>query len=317
MLEIQIKKGLVIVLILFLTMTNGSFTTAANSEADESIAHRNIKIIDPFTKDVVKIFSPTDYQIATDITRYKKDLEVWANQFSNGTKNSSGYRKSMILDKIDEKGKIIKGRPLITVNEERLVEQIIQHSFSGGEIELPLNYIQSDYSEKDIPSFNEVVLASYSTRFRAYNSGRSKNIELSAHAIDNVIVGNNDIFSFNSVVGPRDVASGYQMAPEIIRGKMVMGIGGGICQTSSTLFNAVDQLGLKIIERHNHSRDVGYVPEGRDATVSFGGLDFVFQNTTGIPFIVKTYYQKGVITIQIQTSKEYEQILKNELSYSK
>lgn len=299
----------IIPILIILLLSVNITTIQAEKEGDESMSSRTIKIIDPFTKDLIKTFTPSDYEIAIDITQYKKQVKVWVRDFSDG------YRKPMILDKIGENGELIKGRPLITVNEEELVERIVQHSLSGGEIELPLNYSQSDYSEKDLPYFNEVVLASYSTRFRAFNSGRSKNIELSANAINDVIVGNNDIFSFNSVVGPRDVASGYQMAPEIIKGKMVMGIGGGICQTSSTLFNAVDQLGLKIIERHNHSRDVGYVPEGRDATVSFGGLDFVFQNTIGVPFIVKTYYQKGAITIQIKTSKEYEQILKNELSH--
>ncbi|HWL13745.1 MAG TPA: VanW family protein, partial [Ureibacillus sp.] len=131
-------------------------------------------------------------------------------------------------------------------------------------------------------------------------------------AINNVIVGNNDIFSFNSVVGPRDVAAGYQMAPEIIHGKMVMGIGGGICQTSSTLFNAVDQLNVKIIERHKHSKDVGYVREGRDATVSFGGLDFKFHNSLGIPILVRTYYQRGAVTVQITTSREYYNFLRNQ-----
>ncbi|WP_240758257.1 VanW family protein [Lysinibacillus sp. SGAir0095] len=310
----ELKKVLFMTLIFFLSI-NAFHTNAQETIQSETPSQRTIKIIDPFTKEIVKNITPTDYDLIVDISQYKKELEKWVHQFVNGSVDSGGYRKSMILDKIDENGEIIKGRPLITVNEEELVELIIQHSFSGGEIELPLKYTKSDYSIKDIPYFNEVVLASYSTRFRAHNSGRSKNIELSAMAINNVIVGNNDIFSFNSVVGPRDVASGYQMAPEIIRGKMIMGIGGGICQTSSTLFNAVDQLDIKIIERHNHSRDVGYVPKGRDATVSFGGLDFVFQNTTGIPFIVKTYYQKGSITIQIKTSKEYEQILKNELSH--
>ena len=95
-----------------------------------------------------------------------------------------------------------------------------------------------------------------------------------------------------------------------------MGIGGGICQTSSTLFNAVDQLPIKIIERHHHSMDVGYVPKGRDATVSFGGLDFQFQNTTGIPFLIQAYYRPGAITVEIRTSKEYEELLKNELMES-
>ncbi|KGR74938.1 VanW family protein [Ureibacillus sinduriensis] len=307
------NQVLFIVLVLFLALNSTEIAAEEATEGD-SFAERTIAIIDPFTKEIVKKISPSDYELVADFSRFKNDVEKWVHQFANGTENSGGYLKPMILDKIGDHGEIIKGRPLIKVDEEGLVEQIIQHSFSGGEIELPLKYIQSDYSEKDIPYLNEVVLASYSTNFKAYKTGRSKNIELSALAIDNVIVGNNDIFSFNSVVGPRDVATGYQMAPEIIKGKMVMGIGGGICQTSSTLFNAVDKLDLNIIERHNHSKDVGYVPKGRDATVSFGGLDFKFQNTLGVPFLVKAYYQPGTITIQIKTSKEYEQILKNELS---
>ena len=309
----QIKKTVTIVLVLLLVMNfNALHLHAENSKENESVSEGTIEIIDPLTKNVVKTFTPTDYQIATNIVQYKKELEQWAHQFTHGSENSSGYTKPMILDRIDNKGKIIKGRPIITVNESKLVDEILQHSFSGGKIELPLIYIHSNYSERDIPYLKEVAIASFTTYFKAHKTGRSKNIELSTKAINNVIVGNNDIFSFNSVVGPRDVAAGYQMAPEIIHGKMVMGIGGGICQTSSTLFNAVDQLNIKIIERHKHSKDVGYVREGRDATVSFGGLDFKFQNSLGIPILVRTYYQKGAVTVQITTSREYYNFLRNQ-----
>ena len=310
----QIKKTIAIVFVLLLPMNlNALHLHAQNSKQNGTSSERTIEIIDPLTKNVVKTFTPTDYQIATNIVQYKKEIEQWAHQFTHGIDNSGGgYTKPMILDRIDDKGKIIKGRPITTVNESKLVDEILQHSFSGGKIELPLIYIHSNYSERDIPYLKEVAIASFTTYFKAYKSGRSKNIELSSKAINNIIVGNNDIFSFNSVVGPRDVAAGYQMAPEIIHGKMVMGIGGGICQTSSTLFNAVDQLNVKIIERHKHSKDVGYVREGRDATVSFGGLDFQFQNSLGIPILVKTYYQKGAVTVQITTSREYYNFLRKQ-----
>jgi len=312
---LDILKKIVIVLLFILFSTINLTHTNADifTFEDESISQSTVRIIDPFTDDVVQVFTLTGYEITTDILHFKQELEKWAHEFSKGINKKISYKKPMILDKIGKNGEVIKGRPLITVHEELLVEQIIQHAFSGGNIIIPLKYTESDYSQKDVPHLREVVLASYTTYFKAHNSGRSKNIELSAAAINNVIVGNDDVFSFNSVVGPRDLAAGYQVAPEIIKGKMVMGIGGGICQTSSTLFNAVDKLQVKILERHNHSRDVGYIPKGRDATVSFGGLDFVFQNTLGIPFLVRTYYQKGSITVQITTSREYEQILKKEL----
>lgn len=310
-------KLLCLVLLIVLSIFYDAKKTNANANEfnlfqNEVIEPGIIQVVDPFTKKEVKKFILDDYQLVTDLIFYRNEIANWVHYFAKGSEGGPGYNKPMILDRIDEKGNVIKGRPLITVNEDALIESIIQHSFSGGVIELPLTYTESDYSELDVPHFNEVVLASYTTHFRANKSGRSKNIELSSIAISNVIVGNGDIFSFNSVVGPREVATGYQVAPEIIKGKMVMGIGGGICQTSSTLFNAVDKLALKILERHHHSKDVGYVPKGRDATVSFGGLDFIFENTTGIPFIIKTYYFPGSITVQIKTSKEYAQILKNE-----
>lgn len=268
---------------------------------------QTIKIIDPLTEKIVKEFEPDDLQFLTNIESYKQNIEKWVSEYAEI------YKKPMILDRLEDNGEVTKGKPRITIDETSLVHSILELSFSGGEVELPLIYTESDYDTKDVPYLTEVVLASYTTFFNSANTGRSKNIELSAMAINNVIVGIGDIFSFNTIVGPRDVTNGYQEAPEIIKGKLVMGIGGGICQTSSTLFNAVDRVGVKTIERHRHSKDIGYVPKGRDATVSFGGLDYQFKNTTGVPFVIKTYYHPGSLTVQIRTSQEYAEILRNEL----
>jgi len=172
-------------------------------------------------------------------------------------------------------------------------------------VEMPLYVTESGYYLEDLPLLEDVVVASYTTYFNSTDSGRNKNIELSARAINNVIVGSGDYFSFNTIVGPRDEANGYQPAPEIINKKVVMGIGGGICQTSSTLFNAVDQIPINYVERHHHSLDVGYVPKGRDATVSYGSLDFRFQNTNDVPFLIKATYGNDFLTIEIRTAAKY------------
>ena len=82
-----------------------------------------------------------------------------------------------------------------------------------------------------------------------------------------------------------------------------MGIGGGICQTSSTLFNAVDQAGLEMIERYTHSREVGYVPAGRDATVSWGGPDFRFRNPFSYPVLIRSSVDKQRGEIQVTVHK--------------
>ncbi|WP_413055473.1 VanW family protein [Sporosarcina sp. 179-K 8C2 HS] len=264
-----------------------------------------INIIDPISNKLIHTLTPIDLGYEMDIAAYIAKVEQLARELARGTDGKAGYDQRMVLDKLDEHGNLIKGNPLIILRESVLVERIMEASADGGTVELPLEITESGYDPEDIPHLDEVVIASYTTYFNPAKTNRNKNIELSAVAIDKIIVGKDDQFSFNTVVGPRDEANGYQPAPEIINKKLVMGIGGGVCQTSSTLFNAVDQFPVKYIEWHHHSIDIGYVPKGRDATVSYGGLDFRFRNTAGAPFLIKAIYGNGFLTIEIRTAKKY------------
>lgn len=268
-----------------------------------------VNVLDPNTRSILKSFLPVEMGFGTDNETYKKELEIWAKNLARGTENTKGYDQRMILDKLDSNGQIIKGKPRIILEESELVEKVITASAVGGDIELPLYVTESGYKPEDVKHLGEVVVASFTTRFNSGVIGRSKNIELSAEAINNIIVGAGDNFSFNTTVGPSDASHGYQKAKEIVNKQLVDGIGGGICQTSSTLFNAVDQVGVSYIEKHHHSLSVGYVPAGRDATVSYGGPDFQFQNTTGAPFIIKSIYKKGTLTIEIRTSATYQSLI--------
>ncbi|MFJ7647806.1 VanW family protein [Lysinibacillus sp. NPDC097279] len=270
-----------------------------------------VEIVDPQSLEIIHIISPQELGYETDPESYKKKIEQLAQQLARGTETVVGLDKRMVLDKLDDNGRVIKGSPLVILKESELVERVLAASVTGGKVEMPLYITESGYYLEDIPYLEDVVVASYTTYFSSSDVGRNKNIELSAKAINNVIVGSGDTFSFNTVVGPRDEKNGYQPAPEIINKKLVMGIGGGICQTSSTLFNAVDQLPIKFVERHHHSLDVGYVPKGRDATVSYGGLDFRFQNTSDVPFLIKATYGKDFLTIEIRTSEKYKELIKS------
>lgn len=269
-----------------------------------------VEVVDPTTSKVFKTISPKEFGFDTDPQAYQKHIEQLAREWARGTDTSNGYDQRMMLDRLDENGQVIKGKPQIILKESELVERIIEASATGGQVEMPLYITESGYYFEDLPLLEEVVVASYTTYFNRADLGRNKNIELSARAIHNVIVGSGDYFSFNTIVGPRDEANGYQPAPEIINKKVVMGIGGGICQTSSTLFNAVDQIPVKYVERHHHSLDVGYVPKGRDATVSYDTLDFRFQNSNDVPFLIKASYGANSLTIEIRTAEKYVELLK-------
>src|SRR5690606_9807336 len=106
-------------------------------------------------------------------------------------------------------------------------------------------------------------------------------------------------FSFNRVVGPRTLAKGFLPAPEIVGEEFVEGVGGGICQVSSTLYNAALYADLQIVERYRHSVPLGYVPPGRDATLQYGVMDFQFRNTTGEPLIVRAVAGDGRLHVTL------------------
>lgn len=290
-------------MIIFFTIAYPSYSMAKESPNEKGMIH----LVDPDSKETIYSFSMEKYHLDVDFELFQKDMKQWIE------KNKHKFFQTMVLDSIDKEGNIIKGKPMITLDEEQLFERMMSLYLTGGEVDIPTIITYSNYKEEEVSQLQEVTLTTYTTFFNHLNTGRSRNIEISAAAIHQVIVGSGDVFSFNTIVGPRDVASGYQEAPEIVYGKLVNGIGGGVCQTSSTLFNVVDKLNVKILEWHHHSKDVGYVPKGRDATVAFGGLDFQFQNTTGIPLLIKTYYSPGVITIAVTTSKENAEIYEHEL----
>ena len=265
-----------------------------------------VTLKDPKTLEIVEIINPQQLGYDTNFEMYLTRIKNIAKDLARGTKNSSGYDQQMILDRISEDGRIINGIPRVILKESELVDQILAASDKGGSIFLPIYITESTYNGEDVPSLDDVIIASFTTYFNPSDTGRNKNIELSTNALHNIIVGNGDYFSFNTMVGERTEERGYQPAPEIINKKLVMGIGGGICQTSSTLFNAVDQVGVRITERHHHSLSVGYVATGRDATVSYGTLDFKFQNISGAPFLIKTKYENDQITIEIRTAQQYK-----------
>lgn len=145
-------------------------------------------------------------------------------------------------------------------------------------------------------------IGQYITYFNKHNEERSNNIALATKKINNTVVFPGELFSFNNIVGKRTKEKGYKKAPVIIKGELSEDIGGGICQVSSTLFNAVDQAGVAIVERYHHSKRVPYVPEGRDATVSWYGPDFAFKNTYNQPILIRAKVIGGQVLITVHSS---------------
>ena len=131
------------------------------------------------------------------------------------------------------------------------------------------------------------------------NSNRNTNVQLSANAINGITVMPGETFSFNRATGERTAAKGYLPAAAIAGGQSVDEIGGGVCQTSSTLFNAVARADLEIVSRSPHAWPSNYVEKGMDATVNWPNLDFKFRNNTDQPIFIVANYRNRKVTVEI------------------
>lgn len=146
-------------------------------------------------------------------------------------------------------------------------------------------------------------LSSYETPILNRDKERIDNIRLAIKKLNGYKLKPGEIFSFNNVVGKRDASTGFKVAAVIVNGEFGEDMGGGVCQLSSTIFNAADRAGMQIIERHSHSRSVAYVPAGRDAAISYGYLDLKFKNTKDYTVVISAKVEGAKLKAYIYKKK--------------
>ncbi|MBB6671491.1 VanW family protein [Cohnella nanjingensis] len=184
--------------------------------------------------------------------------------------------------------------------------------------------------EVTVASLREEGLArkivEFTTAFTTSGEGRSHNVTAAALALNDTLLKPGDEFSYGDIVAKAEKAYGYKEAPVIVKGKLTPGIGGGICQVSSTLYNAIIRAsGIEIVERRNHSLPVSYLPVGLDATFADGYIDFRFRNATGKLLLIKTVVEGKKLTVKLfgtmdervryDLSTEQVKVLEPKLSY--
>lgn len=200
------------------------------------------------------------------------------------------------------------------IDKEKAQEIIASHQNEGEEYTIPVEYSEPELLKDELEAklFKD-SLSKFTSHYNANYATRSHNIALAASSINDVVLGPGDEFSFNDVVGERSIEKGYQVAHVYFGGEIIDGVGGGICQVSTTTYNAALFSNLEILERSNHSMTVSYVPLGQDAAVSYGTLNLKFKNTTKWPITIKSTTHKGSITIELLgTGKENNETIEIE-----
>lgn len=205
---------------------------------------------------------------------------------------------------------IIPSQDGIAPDMDALAHEMTRVLTSGTQrlVKLRLRRVTPDLTTAEAQKMGiKTRISTYTTTYSSNNRPRVNNIHTLADALDNILVAPGATFSLNESVGPRTAAKGYQEAPAIIGGRLVPSLGGGVCQVGTTMFNAVFESGLPIIERRNHSFYISSYPKGRDATLSWGGQDFKFKNDTEHWILITTSYTSTSLTVSLYgTDPGYE-----------
>ena len=178
-------------------------------------------------------------------------------------------------------------------------QQLIDNS-QENEVIIPLSYTKANITVADLGEdiFGNVIAKS-STKYDSTNYNRATNLGIAANKINGIVIAPGETFSFNKAVGERTSKNGFKEAVIYSDGELDYGIGGGICQISSTLYDAVLRANLEIVERKNHSMTVSYLPIGCDATVSYGSVDFKFKNSRNYPIKIVATVNSGNVLVSI------------------
>ncbi|MCX8052833.1 MAG: VanW family protein [Armatimonadetes bacterium] len=261
-----------------------------------NIFHRAVCVLTPWGSG--KRFGA---RLVTDNTRLRKTIAELAYKIDRPHKDA---RLFVVKDRLEIKPEGFG----IKVNQDKAVLMVSRALSSGlSVIGLPIEVDKPDVTTEDAAKI-DTLLSRFTTSFNPAKRGRTHNLRLAANAINGIVLKPGMRFSTNEAVGPRLMSRGFQAAPIFVRGKLEEGLGGGVCQVSTTLYNAVLLAGLNVKKRGHHARPVKYVAPGRDATVVWGYVDLVFANDRDFPIYIQGEVKGRRLIFRIFGRKDFDEI---------
>lgn len=273
------------------TATAAGLGVSLNATASIKKAPRS-SLLDLFRKPKASKLSPV---LSLNMKRVGPLCESIAGHAMDPTRAKVFFSKGRFV-RIPETGDAL-------VDSQRLHTRILKAVAFRTNAEIPFEQQPKRVSDKELDGINQVV-TEFSTHFSTGKKSRCNNIRVASSKLNGLVLLPGDHVSFNDSVGRRTEESGFQVAGVYKDGKHDVDVGGGICQVSTTLYNAALLANLKILQRHNHSMPVPYVPLGQDATVDYGALDLAIENNTSGPIAICSEYHPGKLTFRILGKKD-------------
>jgi vancomycin resistance protein YoaR len=270
-----------------------SYNIGRNKNIISNISAKiNLKYREPITVEIEKTYD--EDKLNKYINSIQEDIK---KEPINATIKLENY------DLIYEKEQ--RGVKLDTNEFKNIIINKIKNIDCYNEAKVPTIDIKPKYIYDDLSKIN-TVLGTYETYFNPKKYNRVNNIKVGVNATNNIVLNPSEEFSFNSYVEVKEVQDKFKNAPVIINGELKEGLGGGICQVSSTLYNAALYAGLEITNVKNHSIPSPYVSKGRDATISTGGIDLKFKNSFRKPIFINQQVYEDRIVSTIYGDEEYK-----------
>lgn len=235
------------------------------------------------------------YQIA--YTADPAKLEAYVQSIESGYGHEAEEAK---IEFHDGKFTVVEGKPGLRLNRDRLMADIRAKldAHEGGDVTADAEVVSPGGRNELLSRINGVI-GTYTSNLGRGTAGRNENIRLSASRISNRVIWPGEEISFNREMGDITTANGYKMASTIQGGRYIDSLGGGLCQTSTTLYNALVRSDVEILERHPHSIPAPYVPVGEDGAVWVGAKDLRFRNNWDFPIVIQSAIHNNQITFTI------------------
>ena len=201
-----------------------------------------------------------------------------------------------------EQGKVVDGQIGVAIDVDAS-QYVLDAAAEGETVQLPAEVKYPEMTAADLEAVLFRDLLSTASTKVSRSAARKGNVRLSAEFVNGIVLNPGEVFDYNKIVGERTTERGFGEAAAYVNGETVDEVGGGICQTSSTVYYASLLANLEIVERRAHRYISSYIEAGMDATVSWGGPEFRFRNDTKYPIKVETVYEKNVLTVNIYGTK--------------
>lgn len=262
---------------------------------------------------------PYNLKFSYDIKPIEKVIDTIAKDVNRSPKNASVKLVNGNFQVVpEESGQELEKDKL----KQEIIANIANIDHKELNVDAPIKSVTAKIKGDSLKSVNSKI-ASFSTDFTSSSQSRATNVRVATKSINGTILMPGEVFSFNDIVGQRTKARGYQEAGVIVNQKLEQGLGGGVCQVSSTLYNVILKGNFKITERVHHTFPSHYVKKGLDATVDFGNIDLKFKNTFDYPIYIEGYTANRQLVFNIYsnsalnkrtydiTTEEYSQIQPN------